>query len=148
MSRLVATGLLALALVGGVALPVLPCLAHGRARLAVSVVYACGSLVCHQRPERSLTSCGRQWPVCGRCSGLYLGGACGVLLALAGVGRRATLRQWRRRIVLAVAPTALLWLGEALGVGDPGTPLRLAIAVPAGVVTTLWLSAVSRGNLR
>jgi hypothetical protein len=50
--------------------------------------------------------------------------------------------------VLAVAPTALLWLGEALGLGDPGTPLRLATAVPAGVATTLWLSAVSRGNLR
>ena len=148
MSRLIATSLLALSLAGGVALPVLPCVPHGRATVAVSIAYVCGSLVCHQRPERSLVSCSRQWAVCGRCSGLYLGGACGVLLALAGIGRQGTWRQWRRRVVLAAVPTGLLWLGEIVGLGDPGTPLRLVIALPAGVMTTLWLSAVSRGDLR
>jgi uncharacterized membrane protein len=129
-------------------LPVLPCLAQGRATVAVSVIYACGSLICHQRPERSLTSCGRQWVVCGRCSGLYLGAACGALMALGGVARRGSWRQWRARVVLSAMPTAVLWLGEVVGLGDPGTALRLAMAVPAGLVTALWLSAVSRGDLR
>jgi uncharacterized membrane protein len=147
MSRLIAPALLALMLVGGVALPVVPCLT-GRADLVSSVVYACGSLVCHQRPERSLVTCGRPWPVCGRCSGLYLGAAAGVLLALVGVGRRGRWRQWRTRVALSAIPTALLWLGEFAGLGDPGTWPRLALALPAGIVTALWLAAVSRGDLR
>lgn len=148
MSRPIATALLALALAGGVALPVVPCLAGGRASLAVSLVYGTGSLICHQRPERSLATCGRVWPVCGRCSGLYIGAAAGVLLALAGVWRTGSWRQWRARVLLAAMPTGVLWLTEAVGIGDPGTPLRLAMAVPAGVVTALWLAAVSRGDLR
>lgn len=148
MSRLIATSLLSLMLVGGVAMPVVPCLGGGRSALAVSVIYACGSLVCHQRIERSLTTCGRQWPVCGRCSGLYLGAAAGVLLAAAGGGRRGSWRQWRTRVLLAAMPTGALWLGEVAGIADPGTTLRLALALPLGVVTALWLSAVSRGDLR
>ena len=113
-----------------------------------ALAYGLGSLVCHQRPERSLSSCGRQWPVCGRCSGLYLGAAAGVVLAAAGVGRRGSWQQWRRRVLLSAIPTAAIWLGEVAGLGDPGTPLRLALALPPGVVTALWLSAVSRGDLR
>jgi len=147
MSRLIAPALLALMLVGGVALPVVPCLS-GRAAVVGAVVYACGSLVCHQRPERSLVTCGRPWPVCGRCSGLYLGAAAGVLLALVGIGRRGSWRQWRRRVGLSAIPTAVLWLGEFGGLGDPGTGLRLALALPAGVATALWLAAVSREDLR
>jgi uncharacterized membrane protein len=147
MSRLIATGLLGLVLAGGVALPLVPCLSRGTS-LAVTAIYAASSLVCHQRPERSLTSCNRQWPVCGRCSGLYLGAAAGVLLAAAGVGRRGSWRQWRMRMLLSAIPTAALWLGEIAGLGDPGTPLRLALALPLGIVTALWLAAVSRGDLR
>ncbi len=147
MSRLIATALLALMLAGGAALPVVPC-AGGRASLAVSVIYAAGSVVCHQRPDRSLTTCTRQWPVCGRCSGLYLGAAAGVLLAAAGVGRRGSWQQWRTRVLLSAIPTAALWLGEVAGLGDPGTTLRLALALPPGIVTALWLAAVSRGDLR
>ncbi len=148
MAGVIATTLLVLVLVGGLALPAVPCLAHGPARLAVSLVYAGGSLICHQRPERSQRSCGRQWPVCGRCSGLYLGGAAGAALALAGVARRGTWRQWRARVLWAALPTALMWLIEVLGVVDPGTPVRLALALPPGVATALWLAAVARGDLR
>jgi uncharacterized membrane protein len=147
MSRVVATWLLALMLVAGVALPAVPCVGGGPSAVAVSVIYACGSLVCHQRPDRSLTTCGRHWPVCGRCSGLYLGAAAGVLLAAAGVGRRGSWREWRMRLLGAAIPTGALWLGEVVGLGDPGTPLRLALALPLGVTTALWLSAVSRGDL-
>jgi uncharacterized membrane protein len=147
MSRLIATGLLALMLVAGVALPVVPCVGGGSSALAISIIYACGGLICHQRPDRSLTTCGRQWPVCGRCSGLYLGAAAGVLVAAIGVGRRRSWRHWRMRMLVAAIPTGALWLGEMVGLGDPGTTLRLALAVPLGAVTALWLSAVCRGDL-
>jgi len=148
MSRLIATCLVGLMLVAGVALPAVSCVGDGPLAFAVSVIYAGGSLVCHQRPDRSLTTCGRQWPVCGRCSGLYLGAAAGVLLAASGVGRRGSWRQWRTRVLVAAIPTAVLWLAEAVGLGDPGTTLRLTMALPPGAVTALWLSAVSRGDLR
>jgi hypothetical protein len=52
------------------------------------------------------------------------------------------------RLLIAAIPTGALWLGEVVGLGDPGTPLRLALALPLGVMTALWLSAISRGNLR
>ncbi|HEX7139822.1 MAG TPA: DUF2085 domain-containing protein, partial [Vicinamibacterales bacterium] len=35
-------------------------------------VFAIGSAVCHQLPERSFHIWGRQFPVCARCTGIYL----------------------------------------------------------------------------
>jgi hypothetical protein len=40
---------------------------------ASATVYVAGSLVCHQRPERSFHYHGAQLPVCSRCVGLYAG---------------------------------------------------------------------------
>src|SRR5580658_9209119 len=39
------------------------------------LVYAAGSVICHQRPERSFHLLGAQMPVCARCAGIYAGGA-------------------------------------------------------------------------
>jgi hypothetical protein len=39
------------------------------------VLYAAGSLICHQRPERSFHLLGTQLPVCARCMGIYAGAA-------------------------------------------------------------------------
>ena len=51
-------------------------LAHetgGRAVLAASAgTYLVGSVICHQRPDRSFRLWGVQMPVCARCAGLYL----------------------------------------------------------------------------
>ena len=43
-------------------------------------VYALGSAICHQQPERSFEAFGAQIPVCARCLGIYVGAA------LSGVG--------------------------------------------------------------
>jgi uncharacterized membrane protein len=146
-SRSIATGLLALAAAAGLVLPGTACLdEHGRG--VAALVYMAGSAVCHQRAERSLSSCGRPWPVCGRCSGLYLGAAAGALLAAAGVRGGTAAAVWRQRLVWAAAPTAISWLAEAAGFLDPGTPLRFVLAVPLGVATALWLAEVARGHLR
>jgi uncharacterized membrane protein len=121
------------------------------------IAFSLGHLVCHQRPERSFFSCGRQWPVCGRCAGLYLGGAAGALLAfvlrrrLAEPGRRdsdRTTTQWRRILVAAALPTGVLWLVEAVGMVDPGTAMRFAGALPLGIGVAGWLAAVASGDLR
>lgn len=69
--------------------------------LAASV-YAIGHVLCHQRPERSFSWAGQAWPVCARCTGIYLGAAIGVLLA-----------QALRRRTIPDAPTVRLWLAAA-----------------------------------
>jgi uncharacterized membrane protein len=38
-------------------------------------VYGLGSMICHQRPERSFHLLTAQLPVCARCTGIYLGAA-------------------------------------------------------------------------
>lgn len=148
MSRLVARGLLILALAGGVALPLVPCvppsaLVTGTARAAA---YAAGSVICHQRPERSWHRCGTRWPVCARCSGLYLGAAAGALLALGGVARGTGWRRWRVLVAGAGVPTAVLWLAEAAGLLDPGNVGRFVAALPLGGAAALWLGALARGE--
>src|ERR1041385_1340437 len=56
----------------------------GHAPAWTTVVYAFCSRICHQRPDRSFFSGGVQWPVCGRCAGLYLAAPVGAILALRG----------------------------------------------------------------
>ena len=149
MSRSIATGLLVLALGGGLAVPLLPCAAPGSPGIGVvrALAYGLGSLICHQRPDRSLTMCGRPWPVCGRCGGLYLGAAAGTLLVTLGVWRRGTWRQWRARMAWSAAPTLALWTLEIATGFDPGTIVRFAAALPLGILAALWLGAVARGDL-
>jgi len=148
-----ATILLLLALIGGALLPWVAC-ARATSVPAVSnvslAIYVAGHFVCHQRPERSFASCGYQWPVCGRCAGLYLGAAAGVLIfgLWRSEGTPAPWHVWRRRLVISALPTALLWAGEFALARDPGTLLRFLGALPAGVGGAAWLVAVARGDLR
>ena len=70
------------------------------------VVYLSAGLVCHQRDDRSFHTHGVKWPVCARCSGLYLAAPIGALAALSG--RRTTrARVGTRWLVLAAVPTLL-----------------------------------------
>src|SRR5438093_145990 len=50
------------------------------------VVYRAGSVLCHQRPERSFHLFSMQMPVCARCTGIYAGGA--LVAAALAIGRR------------------------------------------------------------
>jgi uncharacterized membrane protein len=53
--------------------------------LLTSVVFATGAAVCHQLPQRSIHLWGRQFPVCARCTGIYMAAALvGLGLMLAG----------------------------------------------------------------
>ncbi|MCR4373937.1 MAG: DUF2085 domain-containing protein [Acidobacteria bacterium] len=132
----------------------------GRPGLGATVVYLAGGRICHQRPERSFATRDVQWPVCARCSGLYLAAPFGALALLA---RRRT--DWRARasaraarpglkpgasdygahwlqpvrlLALAAIPTALTLLWEWGGMGTPSNLIRFATALPLGAAV-MWV---------
>ena len=77
-------------------------MSRGRLPGLTLAVYQAGSLVCHQRPERSFHLAGVQLPVCARCFGLYLSGAVRSDAGVRATGgrspraRRGRCWRWRR----------------------------------------------------
>ena len=103
-----------------------------------TLLYAAGSLICHQLPERSFHVQGSQLPVCARCIGLYGGGALGSVVGVTLF--RHTFAPWRTPLarvhwigtVIAAVPTlatfALEW-----GLGWPiSSTVRAISAIPFG----------------
>jgi uncharacterized membrane protein len=115
----------------------------GVARLAGAAAYWTGATVCHQRPERSFHTHGVQWPVCARCSGLYLSAAFGILVTWArGRTRRAmAFEAWRTVLIAAAVPTAvslvLEWWAPRLASGLA----RALAAAPLGAAVGVLLAA-------
>jgi uncharacterized membrane protein len=112
----------------------------GWAPASSTLVYLVASQVCHQQPDRSFSTASVHWPVCGRCSGLYLAAPLGALAAVVG---------WRRRpqsavlfLALAVAPTAVSLAVEWLNVAPVGNVARMISALPLGA----GLSALAVGE--
>jgi hypothetical protein len=121
--------------------------------------YAVGSLICHQRPERSFALFGLQMPVCARCAGLYAGAAICALIALssgrtrgvAGGESMAAARTslvWEvstRRAMLAVCalPTAVTLVYEWSTGSTPSNIARAITAFPLGacIAWLLWRGA-------
>jgi uncharacterized membrane protein len=106
------------------------------------VLYVAASRICHQRPERSFHTGGVKWPVCGRCSGLYLAAPVGALAAV-------SIRRRRRRVkaaaagrlirhdlvailLLASLPTAVTLAAEWTGLLPVTTFVRALGALPLG----------------
>lgn len=122
--------------------------------LFFAFVYAAGSVVCHQLPERSFFLDGRQLPVCARCSGLYLSGAAGVL----GWCVWKAARGWRRFavppraaltiVVVAAMPTAASYLAGVAGIWDGTNLTRALLAVPLGLCAGAVVAAVGTKDLR
>ena len=120
----------------------------GSTSLATIVPYLVGSVLCHQRPERSFETAGVVWPVCARCAGLYLGAAFGGAWVLA---------RWHRdpqalRSVLAVAalPTAIAFAIEWSGIAPVSNAARAIAGLPLGATIAVALGAVAgtRGAIR
>jgi len=99
-------------------------------------VYAIGSLVCHQLPERSFHLGGFQLPVCARCVGLYSGAAIGALATVVmrpvGVPRRA-----RQILVLGALPTVITIALEIAGLWPTTNIVRAVAGFPLGLVAAL-----------
>ena len=114
---------------------------------AAACVYATGSFVCHQRPERSFLLAGRQMPVCARCAGLYAAAA----FSAFGLGVTSAVRRFRFGGTLALTavrarwmafiaalPTIVTWLVEHLGFVQLSNATRFLAALPLGAAV-MWL---------
>jgi Predicted membrane protein (DUF2085) len=102
------------------------------------MTYAIGSLVCHQRPERSFHLFGVQMPVCARCLGIYAGAAAVALLWLFSDRRSQLLRH----------ESAISWPGfgvarNALLVSGIPIAATLAYEWTTGATPANWIRAVS-----
>jgi uncharacterized membrane protein len=95
--------------------------------------------LCHQNPSRSLTLDAHPLTVCSRCTGLYLGGAAGLLVALAYVfGRRKAPRPFW--LAVAIAPTIVDAVLPRFGLPALSNVPRLLLAVPAGLLAGVFLA--------
>ena len=98
-------------------------------------VYAIGSGICHQRPERSFFLWSHQMPVCARCAGIYVGAA---IAAIAAMGKEMAPLKGRPTSVLrailaaASAPAAASILYEWITGDMPSHWVRAATGVPLG----------------
>lgn len=113
-----------------------------------TVVYAAAGQVCHQRPERSFHTHGAAWPVCARCSGLFLAAPFAAIAAF----RRRTNPQRRfdplRAVALAAIPTALTLAWEWGGLGTPSNVWRFITALPLGAsVAFVLIDVANAGKL-
>ena len=108
-----------------------------------SLVYAAASRVCHQRPERSFHTHGVAWPVCARCSGLYLAAPFAAFAALRRRAAGASRLQPLQLVALAAVPTALTLFWEWGGLGTPSNLIRFATALPLGAAIAFVLIATA-----
>jgi uncharacterized membrane protein len=118
-------------------------------RRAAAAVYLAGHGICHQRPERSFVLAGQPMPVCARCTGLYAGGALGLLLW--GLRRRRCAPERTRvalvrALAIAAVPTAASVMAAWAGVETPNLP-RAVTALPLGIAVGIALAAAARGDV-
>ncbi len=107
-----------------------------------AAAYLVGSVVCHQRPDRSFHLWGARLPVCGRCTGLYVGAGVGAAAAWAFGRWRRTVRRagaagpvaWRSWLIGSALPTAVSVCGETAGWWHGSNGGRAAAALPLGLV--------------
>jgi hypothetical protein len=115
--------------------------------------YLVGSLLCHQRPERSFFLWGSQMPVCARCTGIYAGAAIAAL-ALPFVARLKPSRStgvppplaseggalhWARMLLIVSIVPAAATLGYEWTTGNtPPNWIRALSGLPIGVVVA-WI---------
>jgi uncharacterized membrane protein len=106
---------------------------------ATAAIYGFGSLICHQRPDRSFDLAGFQLPVCGRCIGIYCGAAVGALLA----PRLGRINRARTIVIVSVLP-ALLSLGvEWSGLIEPTNGARAVTGfIAGGVIAAVVLATL------
>ena len=122
--------------------------------LVGEIIFAFGSFICHQRPERSFFVGGQQLPVCARCTGLYLSGLAGMVgwVAIKGARRWRPIaidpRRAARFVILAAIPTALSLAAGTLGVWDGVNVTRALLAVPLGAAAGAIVAAVATKDLR
>ncbi len=115
------------------------------------VLYAAGSLICHQRPERSFHLLGTQMPVCARCTGIYAGAAITAVAVIARSvtshasplkTRRLETSDLRRILLVSAVPTAVTLVYEWTTGQTPGNWIRAMSGVPLGAAVAWMVCSV------
>jgi uncharacterized membrane protein len=106
--------------------------------VATALLYAFGSLICHQIPERSFHLGTIQLPVCARCLGIYAGFA--VAASFSALRHRvpgSDSASWsltpRQMLIGGALPTAVTWLAEWAGVWRTSNIERALAGAPLGI---------------
>lgn len=110
------------------------------------IVYQSASYLCHQLPARSFFTAGVQWPVCARCTGLYLSAPVGASAAVMGLSHRRPLDPVTRWTVIASMPTVLTLVLEWSHVTPPSGAARFLAALPLGAMIAYLLVRVTAGD--
>jgi uncharacterized membrane protein len=119
---------------------------HPGFSVAGALVFVAGGVVCHQRPERSFHAAGVQYPVCARCTGIYLAAPVGVLaMLLVGAAWRPSFRRWRVILLVAVLPTLVSIILERVG-GPSDMVSRALAAVPLGAAAAAFVAVAVLGH--
>jgi uncharacterized membrane protein len=121
-------------------------LTQGKTPAWTAVVYAAGSRVCHQRSDRSFHTDGVKWPVCGRCSGLYLSAPLGALAAVVALRRRTVVPRQLMWLAIAAVPTAATLAIEWLGLAPVNNVARAVVALPLGAMIAFVLVRTAAGE--
>jgi uncharacterized membrane protein len=117
-------------------------------------VYQLGSIICHQRPERSFHLGSMPFPVCARCTGIYAGAAATGIVALAVMasqerrtsrntarphGSRRDVMRSRAALAVCAAPALVTLLVEWAGGRAPSNEIRAlsGLALGGGVAWVL-----------
>lgn len=126
-------------------------------RFVTVFAYAAGSVVCHQLPDRSFYWGQWKFPVCSRCTGLYVSAAIGLA---AWATLRKISRKWRGNpiridprwaiviLVAAAVPTLVSVVTAASGVWDATNAGRALLAVPLGTTAGVLVAAAAAKDLR
>ena len=92
---------------------------------------------CHQMPERSFFYHGKQFPVCARCTGVFIGQSAAVILALF----KLTLKL--RISLILICTMGLDWCIQALNIKQSTNIRRLITGICGGLgVFSLYISAI------
>lgn len=104
------------------------------------LVYDFCQTICHQRPERSFLWGAVPWPVCARCSGIYVGAALGACLGwmrpVSGSHSAARVRAW---LLSSAVPAGASLLYEWSSGRVPSHEVRAVTGALLGLVTAAWL---------
>ncbi len=121
---------------------------HDATPVFSGIVYLSASRVCHQRPERSFHWDGVAWPVCARCSGLYLGGLAGAIAAATSLRRRRPAPRMVAWLAVAAVPTAITVAMEWTGAAAVTNVARAVAALPLGALVAFVIIRTAAGSPR
>ena len=102
-------------------------------------VYSIGRLICHQLPARSFHAWMTTFPVCARCTGIYVGAA---VAAIAGTIIEPRDRNPKRVLFLAFLPTAATLVFEWTTGITPANWIRAAAGLPLGAAVAWAIGMV------